>query len=606
MVLRGAGLGGRAFVVLALAAALFGCPSGPRLEGGDDAGTIDVAETIDSFHDAADATDELSPDAEPDDGVDGVTDASHESDGGDAETDTYDPATTDTDGDTISDLDEGDLDTDSDTVPDYLDLDSDGDTIPDAVEAGDTDLATPPASCDADVLPNFRDPDSDNDCLGDYDERSVYGTDPCNVDTDGDGFTDFFEIAIGSDPLDPADSPRTRRDLIYVMPYLDDPIPWDDVLVFSTSLQRADVYFLLDVSATMAEELAAFRASIATTIIPGILAAIPDTWFGLGHFSDYPLAPYGAAGDEAYANDQPLTADLTAVRAAADALGVQDGGDGPDSQVPALHALATGMVDRICPRPSLPVCAAGGHPCFRPDAVPLVVLITDSTFHSGPGETDPYGTVDTGTCTAFHVGYEDARSALVAEGIKVLGVEAGGTAAARAQLEQLVTDTGAIASRGAIVWDVPATGVGLGTAISEAVQEYTYEVPIAVRLVAVDDPSDEVDAVAAFIDTIEPEPSGVTGWDPATGSWRACTVLPAADGDGDTIADHYPSVLPGTSVCFRIRLRMNTTVPWDEVVPQLFRATLEARTGRDAVLDSRDVFFLVLPRCGMTDPTGGG
>jgi hypothetical protein len=46
---------------------------------------------------------------------------------------------------------------------------------------------------------------------------------------------------------------------------------------------------------------------------------------------------------------------------------------------------------------------------------------------------------------------------------------------------------------------------------------------------------------------------------------------------------------------------MNTTVPWDEVVPQLFRATLEARTDRDAVLDSRDVYFLVPPRCGVVD-----
>src|SRR5262249_3979726 len=53
-----------------------------------------------------------------------------------------DPTKLDSDGDTISDFDEGaglfvQPDTDGDGTPDYLDLDSDGDCIPDSVEAGD-------------------------------------------------------------------------------------------------------------------------------------------------------------------------------------------------------------------------------------------------------------------------------------------------------------------------------------------------------------------------------------------------------------------------------------------------------------------------------------
>jgi hypothetical protein len=198
--------------------------------------------------------------------------------------------------------------------------------------------------------------------------------------------------------------------------------------------------------------------------------------------------------------------------------------------------------------------------------------------------------------------YDEATTALDALGVKLLGIEAGGSANARAQLEQLAADTGAITAAGAIVHDVSSTGVGLAGAVIDAVNDYASDVPIPVRLVAIDDPSDAVDAVAAFIDAVEPEPSGAAGWDPVTGTWRVCTVLPVADGDGDTVADHFPSVLPGTPVCFRIGLRSNTTVPWDDSVPLLFRATLEERTNREVVLDSRDVYFLVPPRCGMTGP----
>jgi hypothetical protein len=76
----------------------------------------------------------------------------------------------DSDGDKISDIDEGcqaGRDTDGDGVPDYLDLDSDNDGIPDAIEAGDSDINTPPVDSDGDGVPDYRDLDSDNDGLPD-------------------------------------------------------------------------------------------------------------------------------------------------------------------------------------------------------------------------------------------------------------------------------------------------------------------------------------------------------------------------------------------------------------------------------------------------------
>jgi len=114
----------------------------------------------------------------------------------DAATDTCVP-TDDTDGDGIADMDEGraeDLDTDRDGILDYLDDDSDGDGIPDAIEAGDTDVTTPPVDSDGDGTPDFHDLDSDANGILDEDEGFV--------DQDGNGIPDFADPDNDGDTLD--------------------------------------------------------------------------------------------------------------------------------------------------------------------------------------------------------------------------------------------------------------------------------------------------------------------------------------------------------------------------------------------------------------------
>ncbi|MCX6355503.1 MAG: beta-propeller fold lactonase family protein [Candidatus Aureabacteria bacterium] len=51
--------------------------------------------------------------------------------------------------------------------------------------------------------------DSDHDRLSDWEEITLYHTDPYNRDTDGDGFIDGAEVEAGSDPLDPKSVPET-------------------------------------------------------------------------------------------------------------------------------------------------------------------------------------------------------------------------------------------------------------------------------------------------------------------------------------------------------------------------------------------------------------
>jgi hypothetical protein len=121
------------------------------------------------------------------------------------------PNSKDSDGDTIPDgVEVGDplnpTDTDGDGTIDALDLDSDDDGISDLLEAGDTDLDTPPQDTDGDKTPNYQDLDSDNDLLSDKDEVTIWLTDPNNADTDGGTVPDGVEVLTNiTDPLDGSD-----------------------------------------------------------------------------------------------------------------------------------------------------------------------------------------------------------------------------------------------------------------------------------------------------------------------------------------------------------------------------------------------------------------
>ncbi len=54
--------------------------------------------------------------------------------------------------------------------------------------------------------------DSDNDTISDFDEVTIYSTDPFSADSDGDGFNDDSEIINGYDPTDPTPEVAVRHE----------------------------------------------------------------------------------------------------------------------------------------------------------------------------------------------------------------------------------------------------------------------------------------------------------------------------------------------------------------------------------------------------------
>ena len=482
----------------------------------------------------------------------------------------------DSDGDFISDAHEGSIDTDRDGTPDYLDLDTDGDGLTDATEAGDTDIDTTPADSDGDSVWDFRDVDSDNDGLSDADE-AIAGTDPTLADSDGDGVTDLVEVAAETDPRDPEESPLTRGDFVFIVPYMEPPEPERDTLSFSTDIQFADVYFLMDCTGSMGGEISGLKSSLSSTIIPGIDAAIADVYFGVGRFEDYPYGSYGSGSDRAFENLLTMTDSVAAAQEAVNRLNTRSGADGPESHVPALHAVASGCGDGggigvsddpggACTNPDII-----GYPHFRSGAVPVIVMLTDANFHNGPGGSSAYGAIPGVTPPT----YDQIVTELNAIHARVIGVNSGG---AGPNLEQLARDTGTVDAAGnPLVYNISGSGGGLGEEIITAIGDVANAIPMDISARLVDDPSDEVDT-GLFVESVSPTP------DPAP----PCTAGLTVEGDA------YVSVLPGATVCFDINARQNETVE-PTLVPQMYLATVEVWGDDVTRLDERAVYFLIPP-----------
>jgi hypothetical protein len=264
-----------------------------------------------------------------------------------------------------------------------------------AMSAGVTlALGATPRDTDGDTIIDALDFDSDNDGLTDREEHDRWRTDPRSPDTDGDGFSDLFEVAYGSDPLDPSSFPDPD-DSFVIVPYMEPPQVRQ--VGFGTDIQQADVYFLLDSTGSMETAIQNVIDSLTGTILSGLRTAFSDVQLGVGAFDDFPVDPYGDSGptggaDQPYWHDQDITAEDWAVRSALRNVVARPrgyGGDGEESSVVALYLAATGegltmggagIPPKTCPPRADEPRARRGYPCFRWGVLPIIVLVGDAPF----------------------------------------------------------------------------------------------------------------------------------------------------------------------------------------------------------------------------------
>lgn len=399
----------------------------------------------------------------------------------------------DADKDTIGDSLEGAStdDTDKDGTPNFKDTDSDGDTWLDKDEAANPFLAPgqpgqdrksvcdPLADTDADGVPDAYDTDSDNDGLSDKQEKTYDpdGSKGCRVkpDCDDDGVLDLIEAAAGSNPTDKGSMPDDPG-LFFVLPWGEGEKTQD--FTFSTGVAKADIYFMVDTTASMQPAIDSLKSSISTKIIPSILNGNPaanppippigDAWVGIGSVRDVPWGGYGQPGDDVYRhrfdiNGQTIVGNVTQpvqqngsfvapdnVTKILGSFAAAGGGDGPEATSQALWMASTnglytltigGLWSPANPYPApCDDIESFGVPCFRKDAIPVFVLVSDAPFHNGPQANYNYDPAVVGGTKK----YSEAIAAINAINAKVVGVpvNTGSAGAARADMTDLAKQTG--------------------------------------------------------------------------------------------------------------------------------------------------------------------
>lgn len=512
---------------------------------------------------------------------------------------------TDTDGDGIFDEFETNADFDGDGTPNHMDVDSDGDGYPDAEEHGTTNGCSA-IDTDGDGHLDFLDLDSDGDGLSDEEERTVYFTDPLNDDTDGDGFTDLAEVATGRDPADA--SSRIPDEAFYVvLPYLGD--AEERELVFGTQVRKADVFFMVDSTGSMDGEIANLVSGLGD-IVREMRTSLTDVGVGFGQFAGFGGAAEvcqtipgfppicsgadGPEGDVPFELVQTITTDDTVMDSAVRMLQARTmSGAGTASSAEALYQAATGegflpWVDmQLCPAFPDEESSRYGYPCFRPGALPVMVVLTDTASRNGPGSSttdyDP-ANYSPPASRGPHT-YEETLAAVNGIGSRIIGIISGTEAGDPVgQFRTWANETGTVDASGTpIQFSISSDGSGLDSRVIEAIRTLAEETPqdISAEVRDGEDRPTEIGPVDAgeFVKAITP----VSMF--AEGVTHDCPDAARCD---DT---RFLDVTPGATVRFRVRFLNDFQEP--RSFAQVFLAEIVVLGNGVAELDSREVIIVV-------------
>jgi len=509
----------------------------------------------------------------------------------------------DADGDGIYDEYETEQDWEHDGIPNYMDTDSDGDSLLDAEEHGTSDGCAA-VDTDGDGIPDYLDLDSDGDGLSDEEEVTRFFTDPLNEDSDGDGFIDLAEAATGTDPND--ETSRIPDDTFYVvLPYMGDADERE--LVFGTNIRKADVFFMLDGTGSMSSERSQLVSSLSS-IVTEMTSVLTDVGVGFGGFAGFggpgaggcmsilgmEICADGPAGDEPFRLDQVITTDLATMQMGVSRLHTDYGGATWASSNEALYLAATGegfqpwLGPQRCPAVPDEVGRRYGYPCFRPGALPIMVVLTDTSSKNGP-DTSGSGTYDASGFTMSTRGphsYPETLTALTGIGARVIGVVSGEEVSSPTPISQFETwarETGTVDASGApITFTVGGDGSGLDSRIVEAIRTLAEETPQNIDAEARDGedrPTEMGIDARNFIKTITPV---------SLFNGTADVACPMA---GTCDDQQFFDVPPGQTVRFRVRFLNDFQEP--QSFAQVFLATIVVLGNGVADLDSREVVIVV-------------
>ena len=129
-------------------------------------------------------------------------------------------------------------------------------------------------------------------------------------------------------------------------------------------------------------------------VLGGIRCLLREAEVGAGYFREIPFSTYGNDDEIAFRHVLDMTTDHQTAIDGINEFDIDRDVDWPDAHPLALYALATGEgLYMGLDKPGVPPkvgCASErwGYACFRPDAIPVVLMFTDSPMHQGPPAVD--------------------------------------------------------------------------------------------------------------------------------------------------------------------------------------------------------------------------
>lgn len=400
-----------------------------------------------------------------------------------------------------------------------------------------------------------------------------------------------------------------QRDFFFIEPYKDTPNPTTDTLKFSTNIQQVDVAFVMDTTGSMSNEMSGLTSAIGGTLLSQLQAAIPNVGLAVVSHKDV------SDGTDLVKVYTPITTVLATAKTAVTAMnmaGAFGGGDLPEAQIAAMDFVLTGNAlvnggTTLVAKHTPPAGGFFGGVDFRPGSVPVVVEITDASWHDASA-----GISATQLAADFKA--KNARF------IGVSGNDGETSPPFESQANTLSDATGSNLPPSALSCSSPTqcctgingavrapTGPGgtcrlnylFDTSSGNLGSTFTNQIAAAIKGISVGSTFDVTakaanDAMNAngvdatkFIKALRARDEG----DPTNN----CPAHAAKDTDGDGIKDTFTAVVVGTPVCFEIIPAVNTTVPPTKV-PQFYKANINVVGVQGNVqLDNREVLFLVPP-----------
>jgi hypothetical protein len=388
-----------------------------------------------------------------------------------------------------------------------------------------------------------------------------------------------------------------QRDFYFEVPYNLPPTPDKDVLGFGTDLKNADVAFSVDTTGSMGTSITNLKTNLAA-MVPKLVAKIPSVALGVVDFRD--------TGDTPFVLVRSVeTTTVATVQSAINAMSAGGGGDEPEADIASMYHIVTGAAVGTTAAHTPPTGFWGGVN-FRPGSVPVVVNITDATWH------DPVG----GATMA------GLQAAMKAKNVRYVGVtDTHFSASVEAQANTLSDATSS---------SLPTTAFGTSGQCPTG-QNGANRPPITVGGMSVCRLNFLINNGAPLTDQVVTAISGI-----AVGSTFDITAIPSndtanaggvdatkfikalrameegyagetcapqtgkvKDTDGDGIADTFVQITANKSnrVCFEVIPKMNDFVQPTSVA-QIFRAFIDVvgMPGAVNLGDRRQVLFLVPPK----------